>query len=76
MDKGSNHMTRDQVVASAVQVRRMLHQRRSCAISSEVQDGKKRHDVSKGKAHLCLLLASILCQLVVSEQVSMRDETL
>jgi hypothetical protein len=37
---------------------------------------KKCHDVSKGKAHLCLLLASILCQLVVSEQVSMRDETL
>ena len=27
-------------VASAVQVRRMLQQRRSCAISSEVQDGR------------------------------------
>jgi hypothetical protein len=52
----------------------MLHQGRSCAISSEVQDGGNA--MTYQKERLTFAFARFLCQLLVSEQVSMRDETL
>jgi len=66
-------MTREQV-ASAVLVRRVLHRRRSCAISSEVQDEGNAHDVSKER--LTFASARSPLSALVSEQVSMRDEAL